>query len=246
MSSEDIPKLSDEQTSLILKNGEVHDPGLVPIGSNYTFLVKIKHNAGQVNAIYKPEAGEQPLWDFESGTLYKREYAAFLLSELLTWHFVPTTLIREGPYGIGSLQQFIHADQKTNYFTIREEFPETLKRIAIFDIIANNADRKASHCFADKQGRVWSIDHGLTFHKDTKLRTVIWDYSDERIPDQILCQLDILRSQLSGKNPLVKQFLSLFNQNEIESLLKRLDHLLYSQTFPAPHPDRRNIPWPWF
>ena len=246
MLSEDIPKLSDQQASLILKNGEVSDLGLVPIGSNYTFLVKIKHHSGQVNAIYKPEAGEIPLWDFEPGTLYKREYAAFLLSELLTWRFVPTTLIREGPYGIGSLQQFIYQDQRTNYFTIREESPEDLKRIAIFDIIANNADRKASHCFTDKQGRVWSIDHGLTFHKDTKLRTVIWDYSNEQIPKDILSQLNILRSQLSGKDPVVKEFLSLFSQLECESLLKRLDRLLYSQIFPEPDPDRRNRPWPWF
>ncbi len=234
------------ETAYHLENGNVSPLGLIPIGSNYTFLVDVEYQGKTLKAIYKPEAGEQPLWDFPQGTLYQREYAAYALSELLQWHFVPTTVIREGPYGIGSLQQFIDADPETNYFTIRENQPEELKKIAVFDFIANNADRKASHCFTDNTKHIWSIDHGLTFHKDWKLRTVIWDFIDQNIPTAILKQLHILKHSFKIKPPEIAVLQSTLDPLETQALENRIDNLLQNQKFPQPDNDRRNVPWPWF
>ena len=219
---------------------------MITIGSNYTFLADVEYQGETLQAIYKPEAGEQPLWDFPQGTLYQREYASYLLSELLQWYFVPTTVIRDGPYGIGSLQQFIDADLETNYFTIREDQPEELKKIAVFDLLANNADRKASHCFADNRKHIWSIDHGLTFHRHWKLRTVIWDFVDQNIPETILKQLQLLKNAFNIKSPEIVVLQAILDQTESEALENRLDSLLQIQKFPQPDNDRRNVPWPWF
>jgi len=229
-----------------LENGNISALGLVPIGSNYTFLVDVEYKKQIVKAIYKPEAGEQPLLDFPPGTLYKREYAAYLLSELLTWHFVPTTIIREGPYGIGSLQQYIQGDFETNYFTIRETQLAKLKTIAIFDIITNNADRKASHCFLDRTNTIWAIDHGLTFNEQWTLRTVIWDFINQTIPEFILTQLKILKNQLDTQSSQTIQLESMLTKKEIDKLNQRIENLLLFQRFPSPDKDRRNIPFPWF
>ncbi|MQF98189.1 MAG: SCO1664 family protein [SAR202 cluster bacterium] len=244
MTDKNMP--SKMETANHLENGNVAPLGLIPIGSNYTFLVDVEYQGKTLKAIYKPEVGEQPLWDFPPGTLYQREYASYVLSELLQWYFVPTTVIREGPYGIGSLQQFIDADPETNYFTIRENQPEELKKIAVFDLITNNADRKASHCFTDNRKHIWSIDHGLTFHEHWKLRTVIWDFIDQNIPITILNQLRILKHSFTIKSPEIVVLQSVLKQTESEALENRLDSLLQNQKFPQPDNDRRNIPWPWF
>ena len=244
MTDKNMP--SKQETQNHLENGNVSPLGLITIGSNYTFLADVEYQGKTLQAIYKPEAGEQPLWDFPQGTLYQREYASYLLSELLQWYFVPTTVIRDGPYGIGSLQQFIDADLETNYFTIREDQPEELKKIAVFDLLANNADRKASHCFEDNQKHIWSIDHGLTFHRHWKLRTVIWDFIDQNIPETILKQLQVLKNAFNIKSPEIVILQSILDQTESEALEHRLDTLLRIQKFPQPDNDRRNVPWPWF
>ena len=244
MTDKNMP--SKLETANHLENGNVSPLGLVTIGSNYTFLVDVEYQGKTLKAIYKPVAGEQPLWDFPPGTLYQREYASYVLSELLQWYFVPTTVIREGPYGIGSLQQFIDADPETNYFTIRDNQPEELKKIAVFDLIANNADRKASHCFTDKTKHIWSIDHGLTFNEHWKLRTVIWDFIDQSIPAPILKQLHALKNLINIKSPKLVVLQSVLNPAESQALEHRLDNLLQNQKFPQPDNDRRNIPWPWF
>src|SRR5699024_10031305 len=147
------------------------------------------HCDEQCWAIYKPELGERPLRDFEPG-LYRRERAAYLLSEALGWHIVPTTIIREdGPFGIGSLQLFIEHDPAEHFFTLMGQKPELhdqLRRLALFDLVINNADRKAGHVLYDSNGRLWGIDHGLCFAAPLKLRTVIWEFADESIEPGLL------------------------------------------------------------
>ena len=132
-------------------------------------------------AVYKPRRGEAPLYDFPDGTLYRREFAAYVVSEAIGWHLVPPTVIRDGPYGVGTAQLFIDAQPKRNYFTLREDRSDDLKPMAAFDVFANNADRKGAHCLLDPEDRIWGIDHGLTFNVDYKLRTVIWDFSGQPV-----------------------------------------------------------------
>ena len=226
--------------------GEIISSELMPQGSNDTFLVAVSDGTGKYEAIYKPRRGERPLWDFPSGTLYKREYAAYLVTQALSWDFIPCTVIREGPYGVGSLQQFIDVDPRSSYFTLREECPEELERIALFDCLSNNADRKASHCFKDRSGSIWSIDHGLTFHQDPKLRTVIWDFAQEPISGHLMEQVASLLERLRSPQGVVQELAPLLAPEELVALRRRLERLLKSGRFPSYDPNRRNVPWPWF
>jgi uncharacterized repeat protein (TIGR03843 family) len=235
-----------DQLRGVLLLGEITSPELIHEGSNDTFLVAVSDGLQTRDAVYKPRRGERPLWDFPSGTLYKREYAAYLVTQALSWDFIPFTVIREGPYGIGSLQLFIDADPQSNYFTLREECPEELERIALFDCLSNNADRKASHCFRDWSGRVWSIDHGLTFHQDPKLRTVIWDFAQEPISGHLMEQVAGLLESLRSPQGLAQELAPLLAPGELVALRRRLESLLSSGHFPSHDPNRRNVPWPWF
>ena len=246
METDNGPQASRDQLSGVLVQGEITSPDLIPQGSNDTFLVTVSDGLQTRDAVYKPRRGERPLWDFPSGTLYQREYAAYLVSQALSWDFIPCTVIREGPYGIGSLQEFIDADPQSNYFTLREECLEELERIALFDCLSNNADRKASHCFKDWGGRIWSIDHGLTFHQEHKLRTVIWDFAQEPISGHLLEHVAGLLESLSSPIGLTKELAPLLAQEELAALRRRLERLLSSGRFPSHDPNRRNVPWPWF
>lgn len=246
MEIEEGSQASKDQLSRVLVQGEITSPELIPQGSNDTFLVSVSDGLKTCDAVYKPRRGERPLWDFPSGTLYMREYAAYLVSQALSWDFIPCTVIREGPYGIGSLQEFIDTVPQSSYFTLREECPEELERIALFDCLSNNADRKASHCLKDWGGRIWSIDHGLTFHQDPKLRTVIWDFAQEPIPDHLIKQVAKLLENLYSLEDLTQELNTLLAPEEIAALRRRLERLLSTGHFPAYDPNRRNVPWPWF
>ena len=162
----------------LLTRGAVNIKGRMPWSSNATFLVEVVLDGMAGLAVYKPQRGERPLWDFPRG-LFKREIAAYLLSEALGWGVVPLTVPRDdGPYGAGSLQLFMDADFEQHYFTLVEDAAhhDRLQRICVFDLVANNADRKAVHCLRTGDGLVWAIDNGLTFHEEPKLRTVIWAF----------------------------------------------------------------------
>ena len=246
MESDSGPGVSKTQLRKAMLEGEITSLELTPQGSNYTFLVTVSQGPDEYRAIYKPQRGEAPLWDFPPGTLYKREYAAYLVAQRLSWDFIPYTVIRSGPYGIGSLQQFVEVDPLSSYFTLREESPEELERIALFDCLSNNADRKASHCFRDVSGAVWSIDHGLTFHQEPKLRTVIWDFAQESIPAHLLEQVAGLLESLRRSGDVVRELAPLLAKQEIAALGRRLEALLQSGRFPPHDPYRRNVPWPWF
>ena len=223
-----------EQTGLdLLTNGEFLSCELTPMGSNYTFLASLQLDDRECQAIYKPRDGEVPLWDFPRGTLYKREYGAYLLSQVLGWNFIPLTIVRDGPYGIGSVQQYVDHDPRLNYYTLSDADAEELRMIACFDMVANNTDRKANHVLVDGDGKLWGIDQGLTFHSDTKIRTVIWDFGGEPIPDRYLDSLTKLARQLRRPSGLLKELLDLLLPEEAEALDKRIEWVLSERAYPG-------------
>jgi uncharacterized repeat protein (TIGR03843 family) len=227
----------------VLGQGEIEMQGLLPYGSNYTFLVSLEHCEYKVLAVYKPVRGERPLWDFPEETLALREVAAFLVSDTLGWDFVPPTVYRDGPHGPGSVQWFIDAVDGVHYFNLGEADHPMLRRIALFDVLINNADRKGGHVIRDKQGKLWCIDHGICFHSDPKLRTVIWDFAGEPIPGDILAELRKFRGRLDDDETVHTALTTLLATNEFAALRRRTDRLLRNKHFPDPGPGR-NFPWP--
>jgi uncharacterized repeat protein (TIGR03843 family) len=230
---------------LLEANLDLH--GLMPWSSNYTFLVGLEDAATQASrlAVYKPCAGERPLWDFPSGNLCYREFLSYLVSQLLGWPNIPPTVLRDGPHGEGSVQLFIEAEYEAHYFNMRDTsaFTPEFKEIALFDYIVNNADRKGGHCLKDRQGRLWAIDHGLTFHPDYKLRTVIWDFCSESIPAPLLEDLTRFQTLLAENSALQQALTQYLNKREIRALTRRVDYLVSRGHFPDMHPGR-NIPYP--
>ena len=233
--------MSIPQTDLqkAFQHGDLEIKGQFTFGSNYTFLVEVAYEDQVIPAVYKPTKGEQPLWDFEENTLALREVAAYLVSERLGFHIVPfTTLREEGPYGAGSLQQFIEHDPNYHYFNFTPEDKLLLKPVALFDLLINNADRKGGHVFfEEKTRRLFAIDHGICFHEDDKLRTVLWDFGGQAIPDDLLSRLDLNPSLLSDLQPYL-------SPGEILALQSRADSILQRKVFPRQPRDRRVIPWP--
>jgi len=209
------------------------------LGSNYTFLVDVHYQGTTLPAVYKPTRGEQPLWDFEENTLALREVAAYLVSESLGFHIVPFTTLREdGPYGAGSLQQFIEYDPEYHYFNFTSEDRERLRPVVLFDLLVNNADRKGSHVlFETGTHKLYAIDHGICFHEEEKLRTVLWDFGGQTIPNDLLTPL----SKITDLAPYLEPYLASY---EIEALCARAESILQKQLFPRQPRDRRAMPWP--
>lgn len=235
--------LSLDETLAALTQGDMTLVGEFLWGSNYTFLVDLIHGECQVQAIYKPSRGERPLWDFDSGTLAAREVAAYLTSRELGWGMVPPTILREdGPAGSGSLQLYIEVDPDRNYFSFSEDEKQRLAPVALFDVLINNADRKAGHVLMDAQHRLWLIDHGVSFHEQYKLRTVIWDFVGAEIPGPLLSDLTEFRTRLADDDSLKACFAELLTDAEIAAMLRRADALLAESRFPGPGPGR---PYPW-
>jgi len=239
------PRPVDLQTILtLLQEGTIEIQGLLPYGSNYTFYAAVHGDTQTAFAVYKPTSGERPLWDFPPETLAFREVAAFLVSETLGWELVPPTVYRiAGPHGPGSLQFFIHAQPDQHYFTITEDERPALRRVVLFDLIINNADRKGGHLLKDQAGRFWLIDHGICFHAQNKLRTVIWDFAGEPIPADLLADLEQFRTRLDTEKDLKTAISSLLSPMEISALRRRADKLLAARQFPEPG-SGRNYPWP--
>ena len=213
--------------------------GRLPRSTNATFLAEVALDGACALAVYKPERGERPLWDFPSG-LFRRELAAYHLSEALDWGLVPLTVRRDGPYGEGSLQEFVHADFSQHYFTLCEapEHRERLARICAFDLVANNADRKSGHCLLGPDGRVYAIDNGLTFHVEPKLRTVIWDFGGEPIAREMLAAIERLVD-----DGVPAALAELLTPPEHAALLARGKALVRRARFPKDASGAR-YPWP--
>jgi len=231
---------SDADVLDVLRGGAVEILGRMPWSSNATFLVEACLDGRTARGIYKPHAGERPLWDFPDG-LYRREAAAYELSASLGWGVVPLTLVRDDlPHGIGSLQRFVEADFEQHYFTLLEDeatHPQ-LRRMAVFDIVSNNTDRKGGHCLLDRDGHIWGIDNGLSFHAEFKLRTVIWDFGGEPIDDELLRDLEVLLD--TGLADPVAALLGTF---ERDALLTRARALLRERALPIDDTGHR-YPWP--
>ena len=222
-----------------LESAEVEVEGRMPWSSNATFAVIMRDGATEHRAIYKPLRGERPLWDFEPG-LHRRERAAFVLSEALGLHVVPTTVLRDGPFGEGSFQWFVDADHSEHYFTIleqRADLAQRLRDIAVFDIAANNTDRKSGHCLlADDD--VWAIDNGLCFAAPFKLRTVIWDFVGEPIPDEVVAALQQIAAEPGAA---LRDLLSV---DEIDAMRHRCDRLAAAGVLPEDDTGGQRYPWP--
>jgi uncharacterized repeat protein (TIGR03843 family) len=228
-----------------LLKGKIDPQGLMPWSSNYTFLVKLSlKKEAALLGIYKPGEGERPLWDFPDRTLSLREFASYLVSQVLGWPGIPATVLRDGPYGVGTVQLFVEAEYEAHYFNMRDiaDFTEDFRQMALFDYIINNADRKGGHCLKGKDGKIWAIDHGLTFHTEPKLRTVIWEFCDEPIPDELLEDLTRLQEALEGSE-LLSFMCELISTKEIKAFKKRINYLVSTGHFPALSPGR-NIPYP--
>lgn len=228
----------------ILEQGQLEMEGLVSWGSNYTFLVHLSHDSGQLDAVYKPSRGERPLWDFARGTLCLRERAAYLASQAIGWSLVPPTILREGPHGWGSLQLFIDHDPQIHYLTFQGQHVEESQKVTLFDVIINNADRKSGHVLLDEEDRLWAIDHGVSFHHEYKLRTVIWDFAGQPIPDTLMEDLVAFESWLCyGDDALLEELGQLLDKVEMEALESRLRRLMEGGMFPGPG-SGRHYPWP--
>src|SRR5918999_4925664 len=169
----------------LLARGDLRPLSLLPRASNFTFLAEVVDGDRTALAVYKPRAGETPLWDFPEGTLCNREVAAYLVARELGWPDVPATVLRDGPHGEGSVQLYLEADPAEHYFSLRDRFEDVFRAVAAFDLLVGNGDRKAGHCLLAPDGRVWSVDHGLCFAADPWLRTVIWDFAGDPIPEAL-------------------------------------------------------------
>jgi uncharacterized repeat protein (TIGR03843 family) len=213
-------------------------------GSNYTFLSEVKSENHTLSAVYKPSHGERPLWDFPHGTLATREVAAYVTSRALGWNMVPPTILRQdGPAGAGSLQLFVDVDPERYYFTFSDDEKQCLRPVALLDLIINNADRKGGHIILAPNDHLWLIDHGLCFHKEYKLRTVVWDFINQPIPESLLDEVQTFRELLETDVDLRASYAELLSAPEIEALIQRTDKLLSEGIFPGPGPGR-NQPWP--
>jgi uncharacterized repeat protein (TIGR03843 family) len=230
-----------------LQHGDLEIKGQFMLGSNYTFLVTVHHAGRELQAVYKPFRGEQPLWDFPDNTLAQREVAAYMVSEALGFHFVPYTVLRVDvpAYGPGSLQQYIEYDSEYHYFTFSDADKARLRPVVLFDVLVNNADRKGSHVLIEKDTRkLWAIDHGLCFHEEDKLRTVLWDFAGEAIPGDLLACLRSVPSMLGPGSSLGAALRPYLEPGEISAVAARAKGLLAAGVFPSRPRDRRAYPYP--
>jgi len=228
----------------LLQSGAMTACELIPWGSNYTFAVRLECDGEATLGVYKPLRGEAPLWDFPRG-LYKREYAAYVVAQLLGWDFIPPTVIRDGEHGLGSVQLFVE-HEATDFFHFRAEHCPELQRMCVFDIVANNADRKAGHCLKGRlDGQIWGIDHGLTFNVQPKLRTVIWDFGGDAIPQPLIDDLMDFRTDPARLRELYSRLDGVLEKDELAAFLKRIDFLIENPIFPSPY-SRRAVPWPLY
>jgi uncharacterized repeat protein (TIGR03843 family) len=235
--------LSDDVARALLRDGEIEVLGRLPWSSNATFLVKMSDDGEEIFGVYKPQRGERPLWDFPRGTLCHREVAAYEVSDVLGWQIVPDTVLRDGPAGIGMVQRFVEHDPDDHYFTLLDDYGDDFRRMAAFDVVINNTDRKGGHCLRDTEGRIFGIDHGVAFHSQWKVRTVIWDFGGEPLPtavrDDLECFYDkFQRGDLEGRlRPLLDRF-------ELDAIQARVKRLLQSGVLPVADDSYHCYPWP--
>ncbi|HET9499114.1 MAG TPA: SCO1664 family protein [Marmoricola sp.] len=254
----------------LLVTGPLQVVGRIMPASNHTFLCQLGEGGDAARAVYKPVSGERPLWDFTDGTLAQREYAAYLVSEATGWSVVPPTTLREGPLGPGMVQLWQEADDTIEpvdlvplgsvppgYLHVLDAFDERdrpvalvhedtreLRRMAVLDVVLNNTDRKGGHVLAMADGRRLGVDHGVCFHTDDKLRTVLWGWAGQRLGDEEVQVLERLTDQLSGA--LGERLRSLLTVAEVAATARRIRLLLAAGMLPVPSGEWPAIPWPPF
>jgi uncharacterized repeat protein (TIGR03843 family) len=228
----------------VIAQGELELLGLLPNSSNYTFLARASLGSERSLVVYKPRRGETPLWDFPEGTLCRREVAAFVVARSLGWPNVPPTVLRDGPEGEGSVQLFVDADVREHYFTLQErpEHADAFRRIAVFDVIVNNADRKSGHCLLGRDGKIWVVDHGVCFSAEDKLRTVIWELVGEPLPPGSEDDLRRIRAEIT-RGRLRDALAPLLADDEAAAFAGRIDAILAAGVLPEPG-ENRPFPWP--
>lgn len=226
-----------------LEQGTLEVTGRLVDASNATLYAKCSLAEKSMPVIYKPVAGERPLWDFPDGNLAQREYAAYLISELGEFHVVPPTVLRDGPFGLGMVQQWIDLDESIDLAEFYRTDNSELRKMALFDAVVNNTDRKIGHLLPVSLDKVFGCDHGVTFHEEDKLRTVLWQWADQEFSSKELGQLVLLEKSILESSD---QFHRLITENEFQALLARVNRLLVEGTFPTPSEDWPAVPWPPF
>ena len=235
-------ELTPAEFRAALESAELEVVGRMRYSSNATFLVQAKVDGMELGAIYKPRRGERPLWDFPQGTLCQREVAAFELSDALGWDIVPLTILRDGPLGVGAVQRFVDHDPDEHFFTLRDEHEDRFREFAWYDVLVNNPDRKGGHCLLDQANDVIvGIDHGLTFHEDWKLRTVIWDFAGERLPAAAADDVCRVVADLEA-GALGARLGALLDPDELDAVVRRA-RVLLERGLPLPD-DWHSTPWP--
>ncbi len=230
--------------SRLLSDGEISVEGRLVDASNATLFVTVSDGADEMRAIYKPIAGERPLWDFPDGNLASRERAAYLVSEALGFSCIPLTILRDGPFGVGAVQEWIDVDESVDLEVFFREDNPQLRSVALLDAIINNTDRKIGHLLPRADGKLFVCDHGVTFHEEDKLRTVLWQWAAQDFTEEELSKLSQFATFLeSVKATEIKE---LITSSEFQALLSRTQSLLSEKTFPEPNPDWPHIPWPPF
>ena len=232
----------DDLAHTLLREGEIDILGRMPWSSNATYLGTVTGEA-QMLVVYKPRRGERPLWDFPRGTLCNREYAARLVSSAMGFDLVPDTVLREGPGGLGMLQRFFEHDPEEHYFTLLADHEDEFRKMAALDIVINNTDRKGGHCLrATHDGRVFGIDHGVSFHAQWKVRTVIWDFAGQPIQPDVCNALHAFLERLRGD--VGAELEELLDRFELDALRARTEHLLATGEYPDTDGDYHSFPWP--
>jgi hypothetical protein len=231
-------------TAQILKEGSVKVEGRLVDASNATLFTELELNGESIRAIYKPISGERPLWDFQSGNLAFRERAAFLISEAMRLHLVPLTILRDGPFGEGAFQLWIDIDESIDLALYFRETNDNLRSVALFDAVINNTDRKIGHLLPAQNGELYVCDHGVTFHEEDKLRTVLWQWSGEELRSSEIETLNRLLDSLMKEE--ISELLTLISDVEREALIMRIKRLINQTRFPEPNPEWPAVPWPPF
>jgi uncharacterized repeat protein (TIGR03843 family) len=224
--------------------GDLQVTGRLVDASNATLYATSTFEGDSVVCIYKPIAGERPLWDFADGCLAHREFAAYLVSDHLGFNLVPLTILRDGPYGFGMVQQWVDIDESIDLAKFFATDHPRLRAMALFDAIINNTDRKIGHLLPVDNEILFGCDHGVTFHEEDKLRTVLWQWANEPFTDQEIKLLERAKSEIAGE--LGKNLAPLLTELEIQETARRIADLLVSGTFPLPNPDWPAVPWPAF
>ena len=243
--SEEKPAtLEAEQALDLLRAGTIEIEGRLVDASNTTLYCSLTCDGLSTACVYKPVRGERPLWDFPDGTLAEREVAAYVVSTALGWDVVPPTVLRDGPLGEGMVQLWIDGDETVDLSRlIRADVPP-LRRMVVFDAVVNNADRKGGHLIPIPGGHVYGVDHGVSFHQQDKLRTVLWGWSGDPLPEDAVDALSELRAMLEG--PLDDELSALLTRREVGAVRRRVDRLLARRCYPQPSGDWPAIPWPPF